>query len=452
MITASRLTSLLVGLLAGASATAVERPLNIVLLYADDLRSDVLGAYGNPLIRTPHLDRLARDGVRFANNCVTTSCCGPSRATLFTGQWMSRHGCPAFDAFTTPWPETFVGILRGAEYVVGHVGKWHNGRFPPRAFDFGRVYPQVHWIRQPDGSKTHATRLIERDALDFIKDRTADRPFHLTVAFNTPHAEDQAPQQYQPQPASMAWYQDVTIPPPPNMDEAAWKRLPPFFDERNEGRSRFRKRFATPEQYQAMMRNYYRLITEVDAACGRILDELERRGLAERTLVVFTSDNGYFHGEHGLADKWYPHQESIRVPLIIRDPRMPAAKRGTTDDACTLNVDLAPTFLAAAGLPPAPRMQGRDLAPLYLSATRPDWRSDFFYEHATIKNADFIPASQALVRRDWKYLWWPEQRYEQLFDLTADPREERDLAREPAYAARLAELRTRFQHLREAAR
>lgn len=446
------LTCLVLASCTGGIAIAAEKPpLNVLLLYVDDLRWDSIGAFGNPIIRTPHLDQLAKAGMTFTSNCVSSSCCGPSRATLFTGQWLSRHGCGGFGPFDTPWEETFVGIMRRAGVFVGHLGKWHNGPFPAKQFDFSRYLPQRFWIPQPDGSKAHVTRLNERDALDFLKERPTDRPFHLTVAFKAPHAEDGDPRQYLPQPESMVWYNDVTIPMPPNIGDDAFRLLPPFFTKKNAGRSRFLKRFDTPEHFQAMMRDYYRLVTEVDAACGRILADLEARGLADRTLVIFTADNGYFHGEHGLADKWYPHQESIRVPLIIRDPRMPAAKRGTRDDAFTLNVDLAPTILAAAGLKPGPRMQGRDIATLYLDPVRPAWRSEFFYEHATIQSEAFIPASQALVRKDWKYMYWPNQKYEQLFDLTADPHEERDLARDPAHAERMATMRARFQQLRDEA-
>ena len=200
------------------------------------------------------------------------------------------------------------------------------------------------------------------------------------------------------------------------------------------------------------MKNYYRLATEVDATCGRIIAELKKEGVYDNTLVIFTTDNGYYHGEHGLADKWYPHQESIRVPLIIDDPRMPAKVRGTTDDNFTLNVDLAPTILAAAGIAEPKRMQGHDIAPLYLADKKPEWRKEFYYEHATLKNKDFIPASQALVRKDWKYFLWPEQGVEQLFHIAEDPHEENDLIKDPAQAERLVEMRARFKELKEAAK
>jgi arylsulfatase len=230
------------------------------------------------------------------------------------------------------------------------------------------------------------------------------------------------------------------------------QRLPDFLvSDRNEGRTRWHRRFDTPEKYQESMKNYYRLGTEVDTACGSVVDELERQGVLSNTLVIFTTDNGYLHGEHGLADKWYPFEESIRVPLIVLDPRLSPNHRGTTDDAIVLNVDLAPTILRAAGLAAPPRMQGRDLAPLYLDKgvagadqVVRQWRTDFFYEHPTIARIERIPYSEALVRKDIKYVTWPDYDLEQLFDLGHDPHETTDVICDPAYAAHLAKARARF--------
>ena len=200
------------------------------------------------------------------------------------------------------------------------------------------------------------------------------------------------------------------------------------------------------------MKNYYRLATEVDAVCGRVIAELRKQGVLDRTLVIFTTDNGYFHGEHQLADKWYPYEESIRVPLIISDPRMPSARKGAVDDAMTLNVDLAPTILAAAGVEAPAAMQGRDLAALYRGERPRDWRTEFFYEHAIIRSKDFIPASEALVRKDLKYIHWPDFDHEELFDLRSDPFEERNLAESAEHAAAMKDYRARFAALRSIAR
>ena len=436
------------------SLFAAEKPLNILLLYADDWRYDTLGCAGNSVVKTPQLDRLAREGFRFTQNRVTTSICGVSRASLFTGQWMSRHGNPAFAAFKTPWAETYPGLLRTNGYFVGHVGKWHNGKFPGTNFDFGRAYSGTHWItNRNDATKIHVTQKNEKDALEFLRTRPTQKPFCLTLAFFATHAEDENPLQYSPQPESQKLYADVTIPVPPNATDESFRRLPSFIaNEKNEGRVRWHWRFDEPAKYQTMMKNYYRLATEVDTTCGRVLAELDKQGLRENTLVIFTGDNGYYHAEHGLADKWYPHEESIRVPLIVRDPRMAQTKRGQTNDDFTLNVDLAPTILAAAGIKAPATMQGRDLAPLYLATPKPAWRAEFFYEHATIRNTNFIPSSEALVRKEWKYFYWPDFKTEQLFDLRADPREEHDLIADPGQAKRLSEMRGRFAELKAAAR
>ncbi len=427
------------------------KPLNVVVLYADDWRHDTLGCAGNPVVKTPNLDALAKEGVRFTQNCVTTSICGVSRATLLTGQWMSRHGNKAFDMFKTPWAETYPGLLRESGYWVGHIGKWHNGKFPAGQFDFGRSYSGTHWMKEPDGSLIHVTKKNERDALEFLKTRPKDKPFCLTLAFFATHAEDGNPKQYLPQPESMSLYTDVTVPVPATAGDEFFHKLPPFVaTEKNEGRNRWRWRFDTAEKYQEYMKNYYRLATEVDATCGRVLAELEAQGVRGETLVIFTTDNGYFHAEHGLADKWYPHQESIRVPLIIRDPRMAAAKAGTTNEDFTLNADLAPTILAATGVSAPATMQGRDIAPLYLAAKPPVWRTEFFYEHAIIKNSNFIPASEALVRKDAKFMLWPDFQYEELFDLRADPGETKNVVAEKKEIA--DQMRRRFVELKAAAR
>jgi arylsulfatase len=452
-----RFGKLLLGALFACSAAgASDKPLNVVILYADDWRFDTLGAAGNPIVETPHLDRLAARGFRFTEACVTTSICGVSRASLLTGQWMSRHGNRGFAMFDTPWAETLPGLLRSNGYHVGHVGKWHCGKFPAEHFDFGRSYQGTHWMKRPDGSRVHVTRRNEEDALEFLATRPADKPFFLKVSFFAPHAEDHNPEQFLPQPESMQRYRDVTIPIPPLANETALRNLPPFLQqESNEGRVRYHWRFDTPEKFQRMMKNYYRLCSEVDDACGRILRQLEEDGLLDSTIVLFTGDNGYFHADRGLADKWYPHQESIRVPLIVHDPRQPAGSRGSTNDDFVLNVDIAPTLLAAAGIRPPDTMQGRDFSALYRAAGEsapPAWRSEFLYEHGTISNKNRIPSSHALVRKDVKFTHWPEHDYEELFDLRSDPQEQNNLVKDPGQAELVRTLRARLDELLAEAR
>lgn len=437
----------------GFSIAAAEKPLNILILYADDWRNDTLGCAGNPIVLTPNLDNLAKKGIRFSHNYVTTSICGVSRANLLTGQWMSRHGNQAFAMFKTPWEQTFPGLLRKNGYYTGHVGKWHNGVFPKDKYDFGKSYSGNHWIKNSTGEMIHVTKKNQIDALEFLDLKPSDKPFLLTVAFFATHAVDGNPKQYLPQPESMEFYKNITIPIPKTATDEHFRKLPAFIaNEKNEGRNRWHWRFDTPQKYQEYMKNYYRLATEVDDTCGKIIADLEKRKLLDSTLVIFTTDNGYFHGEHGLADKWYPYQESIRVPLIILDPRMARSNAGSINDEITLNVDLAPTILNASKVEIPKTMQGRDLSPLYLEKSITSWRKEFFYEHAIIKNKEFIPASEALVQKNIKYIYWPDYATEELYDLTKDPFEEINVIQNENYKDILEQSRTRFKELKAEAR
>jgi arylsulfatase len=451
---------LLLGVICALALTAETTPirarqrLNVVLLIIDDVRWDSIGAAGNRVVHTPRLDQLAKEGVRFGQARVTTAICMVSRASLLTGQYMSRHGITAFGRALTP--EAFAtaspALLRGAGYWVGHVGKYDVGQPRQGDYDFLRAYQGVHWI-EGGGERIHVTEKNARDSLEFLQSRPKDKPFALAVGFFAAHAQDNAKEQYLPQDWSAALYMGKRIPPPIHGDARYKAALPPFLaNEANEGRVRYHWRFDTPESYQAYMTRYYRLITEVDGTVGRIVDELRAQGAYENTLIVFIGDNGYFQADRGLADKWYPYEESIRVPLIVRDPRLPASRRGRTLDQLALNIDIAPTIVSAAGVPVPPVMQGQDLSPLYLHRRPPQWRDEFFYEHPTVTSKDRIPSSQAVVRRDWKYIEWPEFDYRQLFNLKKDPGELRNLAADAAHAAERSRMRDALSAWRQRVR
>jgi len=435
-------------------AENVAKPMNVVVLLADDWRFDTLGVAGNPVVQTPSLDKLASEGVRFTHGCVTTSICGVSRASIMTGQWMSRHGNTGFKGFNTPWAETYPGILRANGYYTGHVGKWHCGKFDPKNFDFGRSYSGKHWIKDEDGQPIHVTAKNLKDSMEFLDKRPKDKPFLLNLCFFAAHAEDGNPKQYLPQPQSMELYKDVTVPNPVLRSEEALHNLPPFLqDEKNEGRVRYHWRFDTEDSYQEMMKNYYRLCSEVDDVCGRIVERLREEGELENTLIIFLGDNGYFHGDRKLADKWYPYEESIRIPMIVFDPHIAKEQRGRTRDEYALNVDIAPTILNALGLEVPKGMQGQNLSGLYLDDDKKAvWRDEFFYEHGTISNKNRIPASQAVVTKTLKYTLWPEWEHEELFDLTRDPLEQKNLAKDPAWAAQRAEMQAKLKQMAAAAR
>ena len=432
--------------------TKVQKPLNILVLYPDDWRHDSIGGVV-PVLRTPFLNKLASKGIRFTHNCVTTSICWISRATYFTGQYASRHKSDRLKNpyFYNYWNETWPALLQAAGYYTGHVGKWQYYGLREEFFNYTFQIEGHHWYKDKSykSRKVHGSDYAKDKAILFLKDRPKDQPFALNVAFYPPKAVGESSEpgaQWSPKPESMALYANDTIPKP----HGSWEKLPWFFQEREKmARTRWRQRFDGDEKYQVSMKNYYRLITEVDAAIEKIVDELNVQGVLNETMIIFTCDNGFFHGEHGLAGKWYPYQESIRVPLIIHDPRMPEAKRNTLDDSYTLNIDLAPTILGAAGLSPPPRMQGRDISDLYLSPSTTEaqpWRTEFYYEWK-LNNGMYFPKATALVRKDFKYIYWPQYKHEQLFDLINDELENNDLVNETQYQKILADMRERHNEL-----
>lgn len=450
-----------------------QKNLNVLVIYGDDWRHDSLGiADEDSIVQTPFFDELARDGIRFTQNCVTTSICWVSRASYFTGQYLSRHQSIRLNEpkFYKTWNESWPALLQQKGYMVGHVGKWqfsNPDRFVENAFNFTSLHAGSHAY----GNLRAATRAKDDDVrfLDQLSNisKSNGQPdngngtqqyplFALTVAMYPPKALGDSPKpedQLQAMEQDMMLYLNDSVPYPFGRENNdSFNRLPKFFNNGStlEARRLWERTLNTDEKYQETMKRYYALITEVDRASKDMVDELTKRGLYNDTLIIFTADNGYFHGEHGLAGKWFPYKESIRVPLIIRDPRMPNNLAGTTHDAFTLNIDLAPTILGAANLAPPAKMQGNDVASLYLKdASALLWREEFFHEHHSMGKT-FIPATTALVRKQFKYFLWPEwNNSELLFDLVNDPFEQDDLSTSLLHRMVLNEMRTRHGELQE---
>ena len=435
-----------------------KKPLNILLLYADDWRHDSLGIAGTQKVQTPFLDRLARENLRFTHNCVTTSICWISRATLHTGMYYSRHRTRATvdPKFYKLWDHAFPTHLKKAGYHLGHIGKWNFPMEDPdkhvwNTYDYFRPYEGSHWFDM-GGKMVHITEKNEVDGIKFLRSRPQDKPFFLNVAFFAPHADDTVKEQYLPQLKSMSLYANETIPYPTNGQDSEWEKLKAkaLFTEGFEGRQRYDARFSTPTKYQIMIKNYYRLITEVDSAAGKIYEELERQGIENETMVIFTTDNGYFHAEHGLAGKWIALEESLRTPLIIKDPRMHPKHKGTTNDEFTLSVDLAPTILSAAGIDAPELMQGRDISEIYRKDAD-DWRTEFLYEIPYLLSPLSWPSSRGLIRKDYKYIEYIEYNSTQFFDMKADPKEANDLSGDPTHMSLIAEMKKRMEELEAAA-
>jgi arylsulfatase A-like enzyme len=246
----------------------------------------------NPLIHSPVIDQeIAGKGIRFTHNCVTTSICGVSRATFVSGQWMSQHGTKRTVDLIRPWEELFPSFLKKAGYHIGYCGKDGVYPFHGEKYDFARFYSGYH-IRESEDGGRHITQRAQADALEFLQKRPRDKPFYLTMGFFATHAVDGDPRQYIPMNESMALYQDTVVPIPITGTEESWKKMPPFFNERNEGRKRWHWRFDEAQKHQSMMKNLYRLITEVDTTIGHVVKELEEQGAMNDTLIIFTTDNG----------------------------------------------------------------------------------------------------------------------------------------------------------------
>lgn len=425
-----------------------DRRPNVLFLLTDDQRFDQMSCAGHPVLRTPNMDRLADRGVRFTEAFVTTSICAASRATFLTGLHEGSHrytfGTPPLDRDLP----TYAGLLRTAGYRTGFVGKLgvRLEARPGELFDWFRPMSPPYLGRR--GDARHLTDRTADAAISFLAARAEDdRPFCLSVSFNAPHAEDSNQEQYVPPPDLASLYADADVPPPPLSEPEFFAGLPEFVRE-SLNRVRWFWRFDTEPKRIEMTKRYWRMITGVDRAIGRILEELDRQGIADDTVIVFAGDNGYFLGERGFAGKWTIHEPSIRIPLIVADPRLPAARRGVVDRHMVLNVDVAPTILAASGLPVPQGMQGRDLEPLLAGEADVEWRNDMFYEHRF--DHPQIPRSEGVRTLRWSYVRYYEQEpvYEELYDLEADPLQARNLADDPSAADVLAELRARTDALR----
>lgn len=449
--------------ISGSSFAAEMRP-NIIFLLTDDQRYDTLGCNGNRIIHTPHLDALSRKSVNFDRAFVTTSICAPNRACILTGQYAARHGMWYFGKELTPkqLARTYPALLKKAGYRTGFIGKYGVGKPPGKeVFDVNQGFPgQGRFLLKVKGRTRHLTSVMADQAIAFLDGCRPGQPFHLSISFKAPHVQDspsvksnQFP--FDPSPKIANLYKDIEIPRPPTATSEYFDRLPDFLKD-SENRSRWAVRYWGAKRTQESLKGYYRLISGVDAAVGRILQKLKTAGFAENTVVIFSSDNGQYLGEFGFAGKWYPHEVSIRVPLIVHDPRLPNARRGARTKDFALSIDIAPTILALAGQKPPKVMQGRSLVPILQGNTPADWRTEYYYEHHFEPpwKGMTIPKSEGIRTRRWKYIQYVDSKplYEELYDLNVDPHESVNLATRPRHAARIARFRRQLVQMRASAR
>jgi arylsulfatase A-like enzyme len=428
-----------------------QRP-NIVFIFADDQTTSTLGCYGNSVIQTPNIDSLAARGTRFENAFVSHSICWVSRTTILTGLTGRSYGTPGDPELAKPEAvETlYPDLLRDYGYRTGFFGKWHAkmpAQYRPQDhFDeFEAISRNPYFKKQPDGSLRHETDLIVDRGIEFIKSQPQDKPFALNLWFNACHAEDG---DRRPGIGHFAWpqsadgmYDDIVIAPPRLNDPTIFDGLPDFL-QTTINRERYFWRWNTPEKYQTNIRAYYRMVSGIDKAVGRFLQTLDDSGMAQNTIIVYSADNGYHMGNRGLAGKWSHFEESLRVPLIVYDPRVDTAQRGLTTDALALNLDLPSTFLDWAGAPIPERYQGESLQAVVSHGKPADWRTETFHEHFAVR--DRIPAFEGIRNQQFKYVrYFDHGNFEFLHDLRSDPNELVNLAADPKYAKVLAEMRER---------
>ncbi len=428
---------------------------NFLFILTDDQRFDAVGYAGHPIVKTPNIDRLAARGVRFTNSFVTTPICAASRASLLSGKYERRHrytfGTPPFAASLCA--SSYPSLLRQAGYRTGLVGKLGVNLAEGQSaqmFDMLQPIGYPYLRKDSSGNVRHIDQISTDRAIEFLNGQLAKKPFCLSVSFNSPHAEDGSLDDLYPWPKTVdGLYEDSPIP-LPSADEDKTFQAEPEFLRKAMNRIRWFWQFDTSAKYTKNVRAYYRMISGIDHEIGRLMAELERLGVADNTVVIFMSDNGYFLGERGFSGKWVHYEESLRVPLLIVDPRLPTNRQGKSVEQMALNIDIAPTLLELAGQTVPKEFQGRSLVPL-VQGTKTKWRRDFFCEHL-MENPD-IPKWEGVRDERYVYARYFTQTpvYEFLHDLKKDPKELINLALDTKQSGLLARMRSRLEVLKQSA-
>jgi arylsulfatase A-like enzyme len=468
---------------------ALTRP-NIVFIFSDDHAAHALSAYGPhlgygaPLPPTPRLDGLARQGVLFVNSFVTNSICVPSRATLLTGKYGHLTGVLTNQDALHPAETTFPGLLREVGYQTVLVGKWHL-REQPAGFDHyeilvgqGPYYNPTFLLPGDTVAETGYTPdLITDRALAWLNRRDRSRPFLLMVHHNASHRfwdpgpdqlhlfrdtviaepptfwDDGSGRTFPTRDAEMTialdlFDRDLKLEPPANLTDeqlAAWTAA---YGPENEAFAAAGLTGAalTRWRYQRYIADYMRTVDALDRSVGRILDRLGEAGLAASTMVVYTSDQGFFLGDRGWFDKRWMYEESIRTPLLVRWPGV--VTPGSVNRDLVTNLDFAPTILEAAGAPVPADIQGRSLLPLLRGDTPGDWRDAIYYQYFAYPDWHMVQRQYGIRTARHKLIHFYEVGAWELFDLERDPLEIRSVYDDPQYAGVRADLERRLYELR----
>jgi arylsulfatase A-like enzyme len=473
-----------------APAFPADRP-NIVFIMTDDHAAHAISAYGSRVNQTPHIDRLAREGVLMRSVFATNSICTPSRAAILTGQYAHLNGVPVFNRFDSS-RVTVARLLQQGGYHTGMIGKWHLGS-DPAGFDRWEILPGQGAYVNPvlytsTGEKTYTGRyvtdVVTDLAIDFMKSRPRGKPFFLMVHHKAPHRpwdpdathRAQFADRWIPEPetfwdayatrtdalrenlqrvAADLTRRDLKLEPPADLSgpqRASWLAAKPMeVTITRDGKNvSLTGQALVRWKYQRYMKDYLATVQSVDDNIGRLLSFLDANGLSKNTMVVYTSDQGFFLGDHGLFDKRFMYEESLRMPFLVRWPGN--IKAGTRSDAIALNVDFAPTFLQAAGLPVPADMQGRSLLPVLRGRTPADWRSSMYYRYYHDPGHHNTRAHYGVRTRTHKLIYfWKKDQWE-LFDLAADPYELHNLYGEPGHEQVTAGLKAELLRLKQTLR
>ena len=469
-----------------AMAAEKQRP-NILFIMTDDHAAHAISAYGSRINQTPHLDRLVKEGMRFDRCYAVNAICTPSRATILTGKYSHKNGVPVFNTFDGTQPHV-ARYLQQAGYHTGIVGKWHLGS-EPTGFDHYDVLPGQGLYHDPvflsRGGKRkipgYATDIITDMAMEFVKNRPKDKPFFLCLHHKAPHRE------WSPDTKHATMYDDRDIPEPPTLrDDYATRtdaarettmtidrhltrrdlKLTPPADLKGPARQKWLNGVpmeltidvkGKPEtltgdallkwKYQRYIKDYLRCIASVDDNVGRMLDFLDTNGLRENTLVIYTSDQGFFLGDHGWYDKRFMYEESLKMPFLVRWPGV--IRAGATQEAITINTDFAPTFMELAGLKTPSDMQGRSLLPLFRGQAPRDWRESMYYRYYHDPGHHNTRAHYGVRTETHKLIYfWKKDQWE-CYDLRRDPQELKNIYNDPQEARTVARLKKELYRLKK---
>ncbi|MFO0808068.1 MAG: sulfatase [Gemmataceae bacterium] len=439
---------------------AADRP-NILYIMSDDHAAHAISAYGSKINATPQIDRIGKEGMRLANCFATNAICTPSRAAILTGKYAHINGVPVFNRFDGSQP-TLAKYLQAVGYHTGMYGKWHLGS-DPTGFDRWTILPGQGVYNNPvfilqDNSRKrfdggYVTDVITDMAIDFIKDRPKDKPFFLMCHHKAPHRE------WTPHPKYATKWANIAVPEPATFHDDYATRSAAAAEatmriDRDLTATDLKQK--PPEgltaaqlkswKYQRYMRDYLACIDSVDEGVGRLLDYLDANGLAQNTIVIYTSDQGFFLGDHNWFDKRFMYEESLRMPFLVRWPGH--IKPGTTSDATVLNVDFAPTLLAAAGQPIAADIQGKNALPVFEGKTPADWRTSMYYRYYHYPLDHRVQPHYGVRTATHKLIYFNKINQWELFDLTKDPHELKNVVADPTYAETLKTLKAELYRLK----